>query len=365
MSVLVDATTAEHAAGIGVVINGFLGALGETDPTALVVAGPGFATDDRRLAVQRVRLVRTRAGRLLFQRILLPLYATSGSRAQRDVSSVLMLDAYAPVFPHPALRSTCFLHDVLPLTEGEHWSALKRLVKRQGFAAIARDSVGIVTSTDYNAQMVQQLLGKPAQVARFGCGQLTDAEADGHLRDGPGRRSADVLYIGAIDARKGLLTLVEAFRTAKPELPADSRLLIAGSPRDQGSHELVERIRAVGDDRIELLGRVSRDRGLELIRGSGVLVLPSKSEGFGLPLLEALALGTPAVAADIPAVRTWAGTVLQYAPPDDVTGFAAAIVAALAAGRDRLVAGQAHAQQFRWRTFTRDLLGAALETQPR
>ena len=91
-------------------------------------------------------------------------------------------------------------------------------------------------------------------------------------------------------------------------------------------------------------GYVDKDELAGLYRGAAALVLPSRYEGFGLPVLEAMASGLPVVAADEPALREVAGDAAVYSDGD----LAAAIRIALA-DRDRLVAaGLERAKAFSW-----------------
>ena len=69
---------------------------------------------------------------------------------------------------------------------------------------------------------------------------------------------------------------------------------------------------------------------VRLIAEAGALILPSHAEGFGLPVLEALALGTPAVASDLEAIRTWAGDAIRYAPRERPADWVEPMLAAVA-----------------------------------
>jgi glycosyltransferase involved in cell wall biosynthesis len=96
--------------------------------------------------------------------------------------------------------------------------------------------------------------------------------------------------------------------------------------------------------------------------------MPSEREGFGLPVLEALACGTPVIASDIEPLREVGGTAATYCPPDDVDAWVAAIQAALderqrdpTAWRTRRQAGVERATAFSWSRYTSQC--AALYTQ--
>jgi glycosyltransferase involved in cell wall biosynthesis len=155
-----------------------------------------------------------------------------------------------------------------------------------------------------------------------------------------------LLYVGAIEARKDPLAAVEAARAVG--LP----LVVAGPAREPALARELERRGA------DLRGYVEQAELARLYRGAACLVLPSRYEGFGLPVLEAMASGTPVVAASDPALREVAGDAAVYAEPD---GLADAIRRALAE-RERLVAaGFDRARLFSWDETARRTLAVYRE----
>jgi glycosyltransferase involved in cell wall biosynthesis len=99
------------------------------------------------------------------------------------------------------------------------------------------------------------------------------------------------------------------------------------------------------DGGADLRGYVTKDELADLYRGAAALVLPSRFEGFGLPLLEAMACGTPVVAAEEPALREVGGEAAVYAEDGD---FAAAARRALDERERRSAAGIERAKLFSW-----------------
>jgi alpha-1,3-rhamnosyl/mannosyltransferase len=163
--------------------------------------------------------------------------------------------------------------------------------------------------------------------------------------DGPRRAGAPyLLFVGALQPRKDPACAVRAMRRLDPEL----HLVMAGPPK-LAADEVHRAIAQLGlQERVHVLGRVSSAELAALYRGAACLVLPSRYEGFGLPALEAMASGTPVVAARstaLPEVIDGAGVLF---PPGDDEALASAVQHALR-DRSRLVtAGLARAARFRW-----------------
>jgi glycosyltransferase involved in cell wall biosynthesis len=84
-----------------------------------------------------------------------------------------------------------------------------------------------------------------------------------------------------------------------------------------------------------------------VVAGASALVLPSRDEGFGLPLLEAMAAGTPVVASDLPVLREVGAELVAYAAVGDVEAFAATLASVMDEPGDPL-ARRAHAARFTW-----------------
>src|SRR5205823_6437535 len=148
-----------------------------------------------------------------------------------------------------------------------------------------------------------------------------------------------LLFVGAIQRRKDPLAALEAARAVG--LP----LVVAGPEKEPA---LAQQLRAGGAD---LRGYVERDELAELYRGAAALVLPSRYEGFGLPVLEAMACGTPVVVSDDPGLREVAGDAAAYAARDG--DFAGAVRRALAHREELSAAGLERVRLFSWRLTAR------------
>lgn len=161
-----------------------------------------------------------------------------------------------------------------------------------------------------------------------------------------------ILALGTIEPRKNLPFLVEAFAAIRAHDP-DAALVIVG-PDGWGNDELDAAILNSPDrDRIKRVGWVSATDRAALLRGAQVLAYPSRYEGFGLPPLEAMAVGTPAVVSDTGAIPEAVGEAALVVDNGaiDVDAFAEATLRVMHddAFRSTLVAkGSARAGLFTW-----------------
>ena len=360
MRLLIDATTAQHArGGIGVVAQGLLGALqGRDDVEATILAGP--YTDVGSLPSWHPPLVARTPARIAFQRVALPAVTAIGGRWLGHPQRVLLLDSYVPMWrvPRQPAQLATFVHDVLPLTHPEYFARRKDVAKRLAFDAIRRQRPLVFTSCEFTAAEIRRELGVDPVVAEFGCGQLRDEEADELLASRPTERARYFLYVGALEARKDLRTLVQGFArlAAKEE---GVRLAFVGNWRTDEGRAFRKWAETVGGSGVRFLGKRSSDEVFELMRRACAVVYPSLAEGFGLPVLEAMATGTPVISTDIPVIRSWALDGPLYFTAGDSESLEATLAEALrAASSARIARGKDIAERFRWSRFADRLLAA-------
>jgi glycosyltransferase involved in cell wall biosynthesis len=148
-----------------------------------------------------------------------------------------------------------------------------------------------------------------------------------------GTRGDYVLLAGSIEPRKNPLVAAEAARAA------GRRLVVVGPERDR---VLAAKLRALGAD---VRGFVEKKELVRLTQEAAALVFPTQHEGFGLPVIEAMACGTPVVATPDPAVREVGGDAVAYAEPRD---FPEALARVLAEPEPWSRAGLERAKAYSW-----------------
>jgi glycosyltransferase involved in cell wall biosynthesis len=172
-----------------------------------------------------------------------------------------------------------------------------------------------------------ELYGLPAEKV-----VVTPLAADPAFRPG-GRRGDYVLLSGSIESRKNPLLAADAAAAA------GRRLVVVGPERDRA---LAAALRARGAD---VRGFVDKDELVRLTQEAAALLFPTRHEGFGLPVAEAMASGTPVVATRDPAVMEVGGDAIVYADPDE---FAAALRDVLAEPERWSHAGLERARTLSW-----------------
>jgi glycosyltransferase involved in cell wall biosynthesis len=158
-----------------------------------------------------------------------------------------------------------------------------------------------------------------------------------------------LLYVGTLQPRKNLLRLLEAFHQISPQFAVS--LVLAGG-KGWLTDQLFTRIRTLKlDDRVILPGYVSEGDKAALLSGSTAFVYPSLYEGFGIPLLEAMACQTPIVTSNLSSMPEIAGDAALLVDPYDVASISEALRQILsdAAVREALVVrGSKRLAAFSW-----------------
>jgi glycosyltransferase involved in cell wall biosynthesis len=213
----------------------------------------------------------------------------------------------------------------------------------------ARAAEAVVTPSQYTRELVIARLGVPAErvyACPFGApawrdlGRQPNPSANGYF-----------LFVGTLVPRKNIATLLEAYARVLAAMPDAPRLRIAGGTTahsDPWIQQLHEKPLA---GRVDHVGYVNESERERLYAGACALVMPSLDEGFGVPALEAMAAGVPVIASNRGALPEVVGTAGTLLGPQDVEGFAEAMLRTV---RDRGwataqgSAGLARAAEFTW-----------------
>jgi glycosyltransferase involved in cell wall biosynthesis len=240
-------------------------------------------------------------------------------------------------------RNVVVIHDVAAFRHPEAYSRPYVEYQRRLLPRLARDASALITVSEFSRGEVIDALGAAPEsvtVVPEGVDERFFADPDPQ----PAARRCGLtgpyaLAVGTMSARKNLPALEHAARSLRER---GVELVLAGSDRGylRGSQAGLRRLGYIDD---ELLPG--------LYAGALALAMPSGYEGFGLPCLEAMAAGTPVVAAAAGALPETCGDAALLVEPTDTAGFAEALIAAACGEQDRtrlIEAGRRRAAEFSW-----------------
>jgi glycosyltransferase involved in cell wall biosynthesis len=236
--------------------------------------------------------------------------------------------------------------DVITLHDVVAWRFPDESTPVPAAAEEARRAAAVICVSAFSAQEAVDLLGvRDPHVIHNGVdARFFDARAiSRHERAALGIDSAYVLHAGGAGKRKNLEALAAAWPRVALERP-ELQLVLSGPPHPRRT-ELFSRL-----PRVQMLGRIHDDLMPGLVAGSSAVVVPSLYEGFGLPVLEAMAANVAVVASDtssLPEVAGGAGIIVPPTPGGIIDGLLlatsgdSALIAVIEAGRRR-------ASEFTW-----------------
>jgi glycosyltransferase involved in cell wall biosynthesis len=245
------------------------------------------------------------------------------------------------------VRATVF-HDLVPLRHPEWCTARTISMHTRKAKHAARTCDLVFVNSHATGADLTELLGIEAERI---------VHAPPGLEDGLGREGdvtdlggPAILGLGTIEPRKNLARLVEAWRLLADEMG----LVLAGGEGWGDRPDLA-------DPRIRRLGYVPDAEIARLYRGAAVLVYPSLYEGFGMPIVEAMACGTPVVVSSHPTLDEACGDAAVRVDPLDVEAIAAGVREAVARREELVPLGLAHAARFSWPRTGAAMLAALAE----
>jgi glycosyltransferase involved in cell wall biosynthesis len=226
------------------------------------------------------------------------------------------------------------IHDLFPLRYPDWVHPQTYRMHARKYAHAARTCDLVVVNSEFTAGEVVEQLGFPREritVAHPGVGPAF--RRDGRSRDLGGPYA---LTVATLERRKNLETLLAAMRIIGEH--SDLRVAVVGAPGWQGP--------SLDAEGVLPLGYVDDEELAALYRGAQVFVYPSRFEGFGMPIVEAMACGTPVVASAHPSLDEASGDAALRADPESAEAIASAIGQALGDRESLVSRGRQHARKF-------------------
>lgn len=294
-------------------------------------------------------------------------------RAARDRVDLLHCPDHGCPFILPRkAKLVVTLHDVIFMMQGSELPRPTSLYQRVGGAYrrlaaryMARRADAILTVSQTSARDIRRYLGVPASritVAHEAAGEafrrLNPTEVDAAVR-GLGISGPFMFALGGDDPRKNTARVISAFARFKATSRVSYQLVIAGLP-SRALTALRRLAQSMGvEEHVSFLGFIPEHTLVALYNAAETLVYPSLYEGFGLPVLEAMACGTAVISSTTGAIPEVAGDAAVLVNPYDVDAIAAAITRVVLdrALRESLIdMGFQRAAEFSWERCARQTL---------
>ena len=218
----------------------------------------------------------------------------------------------APIFVPKSKKLVLTIHDVAFLTYPDSFSKFFRLYYKFLIPFGIKRADSIITVSNYSKELIEKYY--PQAKGKVNAIHLG---VDSSFRVLGDEKKEQILYVGSLNERKNFIGVIEAFE----RLSTKCKLVLVGNygdnfELDKKSQDVLAR--AKQHPNIEFKSNVSDDELIELYNSSKLFVYPSFYEGFGLPVLEAMACGTPVVTSDVSSLPEVGGDAVVYCNPNDI-----------------------------------------------
>ena len=249
----------------------------------------------------------------------------------RKYKADLMHGTYAlPLMP--GCKTVVSVHDVSFMEHPEWFSKRDQLVLRLGVSSSIKQASIVLTISNFSKSAIMtnykascnRIVSIPigVDIERF----TNPPQLSSKLKKQYGITKPYILALGNLQPRKNIKRLIDAFHSSKQSIKEPLQLILAGKAQFK-SNEIIKQVERLGlKDDISFTGYV-RDEDLpSLYGGANIFIYPSLYEGFGLPILEAMAAGVAVISSKTTAMPEVCGNAVHYINPTDSNDIANAII---------------------------------------
>ncbi len=204
-------------------------------------------------------------------------------------------------------------------------SAMRRATKVITVSKVSADEIAHIAADSHTSEKINVI----PNAVRTGLVADLDEAFEHHYLSKSSVRLPYCLFVGNPKPHKGWSKLLEAWKIVREALGPDAPQLVVVGYGFHTKHFL-EALEVCGNEGVMFLRGVSVSQQGILFRNASLLLFPSEAEGFGLPVLEAMASGTRVIASPLQVVREVAGETVTYTKGDDAAAFAEAVLRSLA-----------------------------------
>lgn len=237
------------------------------------------------------------------------------------------------------LRAVFLVHDLIPITHPQFCRPGEAEKHRQRMANVLDCAAGVIgnsratidTLADFAAETGRQL---PANVVAWISGNPVPEP-----RQARSMATPHFVTVGTIEGRKNHLLLLQLWQRLVRAMGENAPTLLIIGQRGWEAEPAIRMLDQLGDlsGHVRELSTCSDQEMAEWIAGARALLMPSFVEGFGLPVIEALQLGTPVIATDLPVFREISGDIPVFLDPNDAAAWEHAILSFIGSGRSTKV----------------------------
>ncbi len=219
------------------------------------------------------------------------------------------------------LKAVVFIHDLIPIDFPEYQRPEEKAFHEKRMRLTLQHSAAIIVNSRCTESALERFANKeslhvpPILVAPLGH-NLPAVDA---ATLPSGLRPPYFVVLGTIEPRKNHLLLLALWRHLAKQLGEQTPQLVVVGRRGWECEQVVdmlERCEAIHPHLLEV-NDASDEKVVSLLKGARALLMPSYAEGFGMPVQEALAVGTPVISSPLPAIKEFAGEIPDYAEPHD------------------------------------------------